>query len=99
MRFEGEDENGLHAVSRNMSQRGLLMATARELDVDGTITLVFRMSLDDPEEHRIQGRIVRSEPNAEDPAGLWPYWVAVEFDEDTPELESLIREASDRLPK
>ena len=98
MRFEGGPDDAPQAVSRNISQTGLLMATARKLDLGASVKLVFRVSLDDETEHELIGRIVRSEQNSDDPNGLWPYWVAVEFEEAAPELEPLIQEASERTP-
>lgn len=98
MRFEGGPDDAPQAVSRNISQTGVLMATARKLEAGGTVRLVFRVSLDDPTEHELTGRIVRSEQNSDDPNGLWPYWVAVEFEEPAPELEPLIQEAAEKTP-
>ena len=98
MRFEGGSDDAPQAVSRNISQTGILMATARKLDVGEAVRLVFRVTLDDETEHQLAGRIVRSESNSDDPNGLWPFWVAVEFDQPAPELEPLIQEASARTP-
>jgi Tfp pilus assembly protein PilZ len=97
MRFDGGGDDAPQAVSRNMSHSGMLMATARQLDEGSSVTLVFRLRLDDPEEHRIEGRIVRSQPNGDDPNGLWPYWVAVEFDQPATDLEPLIEEAYEKI--
>ena len=42
------------------------------------------------------GRVVRVEDNPEDPHGLWPHRLAVEFDQPEPELEWVI--GSERAP-
>ncbi len=70
------------------------MATARELDVGSAITLRFKVTLKDEEEHVVEGTIVRFEKNVEDPDSLWPFMVAVEFGKQTPTLEPLIEEAA-----
>jgi hypothetical protein len=93
MRFEGDGDSP-QAVSRNISTSGVLMATARELDVGHAVTLRFRVTLKDDEEHVIKGTIVRFEKNQEDPDSLWPFMVAVEFGQPTPVLEPLIEEAA-----
>jgi len=78
------------AVSRNVSDTGLLMVAARVLEVGASITVTFRISKDTPE-RTMQAKIVRCEPNPES-SGLWPYRIAVEFAETHSELEELLRE-------
>lgn len=84
------------AVSRNVSERGVLFVTPSKLEVGAEVTVTFRLKRDDPDRH-VQARIVRLEPNPE-PEGriLYPYRIAVEFDTPVPEIEPLLREAEER---
>jgi hypothetical protein len=97
MKLETPDEPHGVAVSRNVSGKGLLMATADELDIGKPVTVTFRLSGDAPE-RTVQGTIVRSEVNSDDPDGLWPYRVAVQFAETLDELEPTLRDLSEKQP-
>lgn len=90
MRIEPTDAGEHIAVSRNISSVGLLMATATKLELGAPVTLRFRMAPAGPPEHVVPGTIVRFLSNEEDPDGLWPHKVAVEFDEPDPKLESIL---------
>lgn len=86
-------------VSHDTSRTGILLALAAPLAVDADVTLTFRIPPDSPSEHRVRGRVVRVEPNAADPDGLWPHKVAVVFDEPQPAIEeALVCEAGPRGP-
>jgi hypothetical protein len=81
------------AVSRNVSETGVLMLAAGKLDPGSSVTVTFRLDKTSPE-RTVQAKIIRSEANAGDTTGLWPWRVAVEFLEPQPELEPLLREAA-----
>ena len=77
------------AVTHDASERGLLMVTASRLDPGSPVTVVLK----DPEgteTHRLSGRVVRVEANDDDPQGLWPHRMAVEFDQPEPKLQWMI---------
>lgn len=97
MKVQAENEEAV-AVSRNVSEKGILMASARNLEVGKPITVTFRLSAAEGGERTVVGRIVRCEPNSEDPDGLWPYRVAVEFEEKIEDLETTLQKLSDKLP-
>jgi len=86
------------AVSRNMSPSGLLMATASSLEPNAPVKLTFQLSLDDPTEHSLAGRVVRVEPNRDDPDGMWPHFVAVVFEQPVPELEPVLAQLAAANP-
>lgn len=88
MRLEGEGSQGWLAMSRNVSATGVLAATAKILAVGQPVSVRFTVA-PGMEPLKIQGTIVRVELNVEDRSGLWPHRVAVEFDEEVPELEML----------
>ena len=94
IQLEG-DEEGV-AVSRNMSEKGILMASAAKLEPGTPVTVTFRLGQGD--ESTVKGRIVRREENDEDPDGLWPHRVAVEFEETVEGLEPVLRELHDKAP-
>lgn len=91
---EGQDEGV--AVSRNMSEKGLLMASAEQLDPGTPVAVTFRLG--EGEESTVRGIIVRAERNEEDPDGLWPHRVAVEFEETVQGLEPVLRRLQDQDP-
>jgi hypothetical protein len=85
------------AATHDASSRGVLMVTASTLEAGSPIEISIKL----PGEsafRRVAGRVVRVEENPDDPHGLWPHRVAVEFDEPQPELEWLVgaEPASDR---
>jgi hypothetical protein len=84
------------AVSHNVSGQGILMVTASVLDVGSPVTITFAMPPDGAAERTAHGRVVRVEPNREDPDGLWRHRLAVEFDEPVPELEAVLGELTTR---
>jgi hypothetical protein len=92
--MEGEEIDGV-AVSRNISTTGVLMVSAAALEVGATVKVVFQLPGDD-EERVLESQIIRVEENDEDPAGLWPHRVALQFDKSVTELEPLLEEVAKR---
>ena len=84
------------AVTHNASGRGALIVTASVLDVGSPVTITFAIPPDGNEEKTVHGRVVRVEPNRDDPEGLWRHRLAVEFDEPVPDLEAVLTQLSDR---
>jgi hypothetical protein len=75
------------AVGHDASDRGMLMVTASRLDIGAPVTLRIRIPPDGESERTVVGHVVRVEENAEDPEGLWPHRMAVEFDEPLADVE------------
>lgn len=75
------------AVSHNVSGRGMLVVTATTLEVGANVHVVVNLPPEGVEERELTGKVVRVEANEEDPEGLWPHRVAVEFDEPSAEIE------------
>jgi PilZ domain len=96
-RIEGAGEDSQLAVGHDVSQGGALLVTAAELEVGEIVTVVVSIPLEDGPELSLEASVLRCEPNAEDPNGLWPYQVALQFREDVPELEKLLRKHSEVL--
>jgi hypothetical protein len=85
---EKEAARGL-AVSRNLSRTGMLVASGSRLEVGAEVTVSFRVAGHDEERTAI-GTIVRAGTNEEDPQGLWPHLIAVEFEAEIDEIEPLL---------
>ena len=98
MKVDASEGGESVAVSRNVSTKGLLMAAASKLEDGKSITVTFRLAGHGDTERTVRGRIVRTEANSDDPDGLWPYRVAVEFESQMDELEPVLRELADKQP-
>lgn len=85
---EKETARGL-AVSRNLSRTGMLVASGSRLEIGAEVTVAFRVADDDTERTAI-GKIVRVGTNEEDPQGLWPHLIAVEFEAEIDEIEPVL---------
>lgn len=68
------------AVTYDASVKGVLMLTALPLAVGTRVAVTFEVPGDAAQARSGTGRVVRSEPNADDPHGLWPHRVAVALD-------------------
>lgn len=77
------------AVTHDASSRGVLMLTASTLTEGSPVEISLKLP-DEPVPRRVTGRVVRVEANAADPRGLWPHRMAVEFDEEVPDLEWVV---------
>ncbi len=77
------------AITHDASSTGALMLTASTLDEGAPIEVAIKLPGQDVPK-RVTGRVVRVEDNKEDPHGLWPHRMAIEFDEAVPELEWVV---------
>jgi hypothetical protein len=84
------------AMTHNTSASGMLVAIASQLAVGEPVVLQFHLPPDGTE-HRLSGRVMRIEPNAQDPEGTWPFRAAIVFDEVAEQLQPLLEEAAARL--
>ncbi len=90
----GIDPGGA-GVTRDVSSRGCLLSTTIPVAPGSHIIVSFQLP-GESEVRRLEGRVVRLEANSEDPYGLWPQRIAVEFDHAVPELEQQLRAAVPR---
>ena len=79
------------AITHNASGGGLLMVTATTIDVGSPVSITISVPPEGSPEKSVHGRVVRVEPNSEDPDGMWPHKMAVEFDHPVPELDEVLR--------
>jgi hypothetical protein len=90
VQVDGEDLGVAVGVTKDASAKGLLIDTNAEFAIGAPVMLTFRVSTHHAPQ-LIEATIVRSLRNK---GGVWPYRVAVEFDDPLPHLEpSLRREA------
>jgi hypothetical protein len=68
------------AVNQNISAGGMLIRISTRLEQGQTVTLRFRVPPELREERELKGTILRIEANKEDPDGMFPYRIAVEFE-------------------
>lgn len=80
------------AITYDVSATGVLMACPGKLEVGASVTLRFR--IDDKDERSFQAKIVRVEEQEEDD-GLWRFRMAASFEEEQPDLESILQRESD----
>ncbi|MBW2527347.1 MAG: PilZ domain-containing protein [Deltaproteobacteria bacterium] len=96
-RIEGEDQPTRLAVGHDMSQKGSLLVTRQRLREGQQVRLFIRVPPGGDDEHEISATVVRVEANDADPEGLWPFRLALEFDDTYPQLEKLLRDHADLL--
>jgi len=96
IRVEIDQSKSGIAISRNGSTTGILAVTAESLVVGAPVSMRFRATIDDPDEHRVTGHVVRVGANEEDPDGPFHQLVAVQFESERPELEALFRDLGAR---
>ncbi len=75
------------AVTRDVSESGLLIRTRREFTVGAPVTIAVQVDPDGAVQE-LPGTIVRLTPNTADPGGLWPFEVAVALDRVEPRLQA-----------
>lgn len=90
----GAHGDGAMGISHNASQGGILIACGKPLAVGTEVAVTFKVHPTDSAERREVGRIVRIDENTEDPFGLWPHRIAVEFKHPVAELEGVLRRAT-----
>jgi hypothetical protein len=75
-----------------------MITGSAELKVGDEVTVSFRVSPQDTEERRLEGRIVRVERETDDPRNVWSHRMAIEFLEPDAALQALFKRASSRPP-
>lgn len=91
MRNEGRRNT---AVAKDVSARGILLAARRKLEPGAEVHVSLHVDPESGTPRLVRGRVVRLKPNANDPGGLWPYEVAIEFEQVDPDLMRTVKAAS-----
>jgi hypothetical protein len=86
VQLDAEQLKARVAVSRDVSSRGCLLSTASSIDPGSRVSVTFHVP-GEAAARKIDGHVVRVEKNLDDPGGMWPVRVAIEFDRAVPELE------------
>ncbi len=82
------------AVAQDVSDRGILLAARKRFELGAEVNVSLHLDPESGTPRLLRGRVVRQEPNANDPGGLWPYKVAIEFETADPELLTALSAAS-----
>lgn len=88
---------GAVAICRDASSGGILLESARGLEVDAEVEVTFRATMGG-ELRKVKGRIVRIEQGDESPRAVWSHRLAIAFHEPQAELHGLFRSVSSRPP-
>src|SRR4051794_24376278 len=84
---------GALAICKDASSGGILIQSARPIDIGSEVTVTFRIAPTDVD-RTTQGRVVRVQRGSENPRAVWSHQLAIEFAEPQVELASLFRSAS-----
>jgi hypothetical protein len=85
------DARQVRAVCRDVGAGGIMISSAGAFEIGAAVTVTFRAAPDDPAERKVDGCLVRIEPNPEDGGGTWPHRMAIEFVRPMLELDSLLK--------
>lgn len=94
IRIDGDDLGEGMAIAKNVSEKGLLIASYQRFAVGAPVQLTLHLDPEQGEPRELWGTIVRLDRNEADPEGMWPYTLGVEFDDPDPELLAAIRAAA-----
>jgi len=80
------------AVSHDASDNGLLLVCSETPEVGSAVRVTLLIPPGGSVEVTVSATVVRVTKNDEDPDGLWPYKMAVRFDEPVEKLEAYLAE-------
>lgn len=83
------------AVIRDLSVTGALLLTGARVQVGERVTLNLYIQGDETMK-AVSGKVVRHERRDPATAGLWPFSVGVQFDDDLTQLEDQIKDVAAR---
>lgn len=89
-------QNGM-GISHNTSVSGILIAAATTLAEGSAVTVTFKPTHGAADERKVAGRVIRVTDNSEDPFGIWPHRIAIEFDEVQPDLARVLEASGQRI--
>jgi hypothetical protein len=98
VRVTGSAVDGM-AVNHDISAGGMLIGLSARLEVGAAVQVRFSVPASSAGEHLLRGKVVRIEDNAEDPDGMWPYRMAVAFDDADRDLIPVLEQAMTQLAK
>ena len=93
VRVDADGRSGI-GLTHNVSQEGILLATHKLIEVGSPVKLTLHVDPDRQAPRELDGRIVRMVRNSADPQGLWPYKLAIAFEDPDPELVALVLQSA-----
>ena len=82
------------AFAQNVSPDGILVAARKLIEVGSAVRLSLHVDPERSEPRELDGHIVRIVRNSADPDGLWPYKLAIEFENPDPELVAIVLQSA-----
>ena len=79
------------AIAKDVSATGIGVASTFRFAVGAPVSLTLHLDPESGEAREVTGTIVRLMDNEEDPDGMWPFKMGIEFDDPDPELVEAIR--------
>jgi len=93
----GEGAAQVDAVGHDVSRQGALLVTTVAFEAGANVMVGLSIPPAVDERVVLAARVLRCADNHEDPNGLWPFEVAVEFTDDHPEVEKQLRDLLKKL--
>jgi hypothetical protein len=90
-------EGGM-AVSHDASDNGLLLVCQSTLPVGTAVCITLRIPPGGPVAVPVSAKVVRISKNDDDPDGIWPYKMAVRFDQPVPHFEEYLSQVKSPVP-
>jgi hypothetical protein len=97
VRVNTGDLKSAMSVNHNIGAGGMLIALSAQLEVGQKVEVSFRIPLAGEHDRKLEGRIRRVEKNLADPDGVWPFRIAVVFDEVAEDLVPWLEQAATRI--
>lgn len=91
IRLDAEDLGQGLAIAKDVSASGIGIASTFRYAVGAPVVLTLHLDPETGEAREVTGTIVRMMANDEDPEGMWPYKIGIEFDDPDPDLVEAIR--------
>jgi hypothetical protein len=88
---------GAVAICRDASSGGIMIESARKLEVGAEVEVTFRVTVS-AELRKTKGTIVRIEAGNDDPRAVWSHRMAIAFHEPQTELQGVFRSVSSIPP-
>jgi hypothetical protein len=92
------DGRGGDAVTYDASDKGLMLLAPFSIPLGESVRVTMQLAPGEGDARVVSGTVVRAGKNQDDPEGLWPFRLAVEFDEETPDIEAHLVILSARHP-
>jgi hypothetical protein len=91
IRLDADDLGEGIAIAKDVSETGICIASTFRYAVGAPVSLTLHLDPATDVTREVAGTIVRMMDNDEDPDGMWPHKIGIEFDDPDPELVESVR--------